>query len=165
MTPVLEIPFHFGRVFSPPFLLQLPFTPARPFPAPHLGSPRQYCPNQAFRLACYGKPIVMMTQYEIARFIAGKLPEIKNDLHYCQAGNVYQPIQVLTEYTKRMALEHNFKMVGKCMILADAIYQRGNIMVKNAVENVFIFAFSSVMALYNIVEWRIVQSYMPRQAI
>jgi len=102
-----------------------------------------------------------MTQNEIARFIAGKLPELKNDLHYCRAGNVYQPIQVLTEYTKRMAIEHDFKMVGKCMNLVDTIYERGNTQVKNAVENVFIFAFSSIMALYNIVEWRIVQSYMP----
>ena len=47
------------------------------------------------------------------------------------------------------------------MALADNIYEQGNPLVRNAIENVFIFSFSSIMALYNIVEWRIVQSYMP----
>ena len=103
----------------------------------------------------------MINQYEIAGFIAGKLPLIKNDLQNCRSGNVYQPIQVLTEYTKRMAIGHDFKMVGKCMELADKIYEKGNANVRNAIENVFIFSFSSIMALYNIVEWRIAQSYMP----
>lgn len=102
-----------------------------------------------------------MTQYEIPGFIAGKLPEIKKDLQGCRAGNVYQSIQVLTDYTKRMAIEHNFKKVEKCMALVERIYEKGNLLVKNAVENVFVFSFSSIMALCNIIEWRIVQSYMP----
>ena len=60
-----------------------------------------------------------------------------------------------------MALEHEFKMVEKCMLLVEKIYEKGNVPVKNAVENVFIFSFSSIMTICNIVEWRIVQSFMP----
>jgi hypothetical protein len=104
----------------------------------------------------------MMNQYEVPVYIAGKLPQIKNDLHRPGAAeNIYQSIQVLTDYTKRMAIEHNFKMVEKCMGLVGRIYETGNTLVRNAVENVFVFSFSSIMCLCNIAEWRIVQSYMP----
>ena len=104
----------------------------------------------------------MMDQFEVPAFIAGKLPQIGRDLR--SAGrevSIFQSMQVLTDYTKRMALEHDFRMVEKCMDLVEKIYAKGNTLVKNAVENVFIFSFSSIMAQCNIVEWRIVQSYMP----
>lgn len=52
-------------------------------------------------------------------------------------------------------------MVQQCLNLAEKIYLKGDAMVKNAVENIFIFSFSSMMAFCDIVEWRIVQSYMP----
>ena len=75
--------------------------------------------------------------------------------------DIYKSIQTLTDYTKRMALEHNFKMVEKCLALVERIYDKGNALVKSAVENIFIFSFSSMRMLCNIVEWRMVQSYMP----
>lgn len=74
---------------------------------------------------------------------------------------IYQSVQELTDYTRRMALEHNFKMVEKCMRQVENMYEKGNTMTKNAIENIFIFSFSSLIANCNIVEWRIVQSYMP----
>ena len=104
----------------------------------------------------------MISQYEVPALIATKLPQIKNDLS--RNGNetsVYQSIQVLTDYTRRMALEHNFAMVRQCMSLVEKIYGKGNVLVKNAVENVFVFSFSTLMSRCNAVEWRIVQSYMP----
>jgi len=70
-------------------------------------------------------------------------------------------MQVLTDYTKRMALSHDFKMVEKCMTLVEKIYRKGTALVRNAVENVFIFSFSSMMPTCNPVEWRLVQSCMP----
>lgn len=72
-------------------------------------------------------------------------------------------IQALTDLTKRMALEHNFEMVGKCMNQANMLYEKGNAAVRNAVENVFIYSFSTLMCNCNIVEWRMVQSYMPSE--
>ncbi len=104
----------------------------------------------------------MLSPYEIPALIAGKLPRTKNDLSRNGAHtSVYQSGQVLTVYTWRMALEHNFKMVQQCMSLAEKIYEKGNALVKNAIENVFIFSFSTIMSRCNAVEWRIVQSYMP----
>ena len=60
-----------------------------------------------------------------------------------------------------MALEHDFKMVEKCMNLVEKLYEKGNTLVRNAVENIFIFSFSTMLSRCNVVEWRIVQSYMP----
>jgi len=93
----------------------------------------------------------MLSQYESLPLIANKLP----------APSLYQSIQVLTDYTRRMAFERNYKMVEKCMALVEKIYEKGNTLVKNAVENIFIFSFSTMLSRCNIVEWRIVQSYMP----
>jgi hypothetical protein len=106
----------------------------------------------------------MLNQTQIPAYIAGELPQISREF----SGNgatltAWQSIQVLTDYTKRMALEHDFKMVSQCMRLMGKLYQKGNAMVRAAIENVFIFSFSSLLYNCNIVEWRIVQSYMPSE--
>ena len=104
----------------------------------------------------------MLNQYEVPAYIAGKLPQVKSDLSRNGVTlTAYQSIQVLTDYTKRMALEHDFKMVQKCMVLVEYLYEKGNALVKNAVENIFVFSFSTMLSRCSIVEWRIVQSYMP----
>jgi len=83
----------------------------------------------------------MLNQYQIPAYITGKLPQLRNDLKGASL-TVYQSVQVLTDYTKRMALEHDFKMVEKCMHLVEALYKKGNTLVRNAVENVFIFSYN-----------------------
>jgi len=105
----------------------------------------------------------MLSQHEVPALIAGKLPQIKSDLSDNAKHSPYHSIQVLTDYTKRMALEHNFKMLQNCMALVQTIYEKGNLLVKNAVENVFIFSFSTMLSRCNTVEWKIVQSYMPKE--
>jgi len=70
-------------------------------------------------------------------------------------------VQVLTDYTKRMALEHDFKMVGKCMTLMGTLYEKGNALTRSAVENIFIYSFSTMMCGCNIVEWKTIRSSMP----
>ena len=105
---------------------------------------------------------MFMNQFDLPAFIAGRLPQVKQDLPVPgKISTVNRSIQVLTDYTRRMAIEHDFKMVRKCMSLVERIYEKGDALVRNAVENVFIFSFSSIMTTFNIVEWRMVQSYMP----
>jgi len=104
----------------------------------------------------------MLNQYAVPAFIADKLPQVRTELALAGAStSAWQSIQVLTDYTKRMALEHDFKMVEKCMSLVQKLYEKGNAMVRGAIENIFIFSFSTLMSHCNSVEWRIVQSYMP----
>jgi hypothetical protein len=106
----------------------------------------------------------MFDQQQIPALVARQFPQVQQDLWRVGAQaplTAFQSIQVLTDYTKRMALEHDFNMVGKSMTLMGKLYEKGNAIVRNAVENVFIYSFSALMCNCNIVEWRMVQSYMP----
>ena len=103
--------------------------------------------------------MVMMHEFEVPAYISGTLPQLKRE--FTPGCHVYDAVQVLTDYTKRMALQHNFKEVKVCMSLIEKLYGKGDTLVKNAVENIFVFSFSSMRLLCNIVEWRMVQSIMP----
>ncbi len=70
-------------------------------------------------------------------------------------------IQHLTDYTKRMALEHNFKMVENCMTVMGMLYEKGSKVTRSAVENIFIYSFSTMMCSCNIVEWKAIRASMP----
>ena len=160
---VLKNPYHSGRVNWPPVrgkgeahCIQTLYSAAfAPVQIPSLQNGHLFgipYPNNEF----------MMNQYEVPVYISCKLPQIKNDLTRSgQKGNIHQSIRVVADYTKRMALEHDFKMVEKCMRLVERIYDKGDACVKCAVENTFIYSFSSMLSIYNIVEWRMLQSYMP----
>jgi hypothetical protein len=104
----------------------------------------------------------MLQQQDVPAFIAARMPEVKRDL---SAGRnlptAYSAIQVLTDHTKRLAFQHDFAGLRNCMILVHQIYQTGNSAVRNAVENIFVFAFSSILPRCNHMEWRLVQSCMP----
>ncbi|HEV3325001.1 MAG TPA: hypothetical protein VG052_05330, partial [Puia sp.] len=76
---------------------------------------------------------------------------------------VFRAIQELTDQAKHLALEHDFAGLKNCMNRVQKIYRSGNAAVKNAVENIFIFAFSSILPHCNQVEWRLVQSCMPTE--
>lgn len=78
-----------------------------------------------------------------------------------QQNNAFQSVQILTEYTKRMALQHDLKKVENCMQLANELYHKGDALVRAAVENIFIYSFSSLMYACNTIEWHMVQSCMP----
>lgn len=76
---------------------------------------------------------------------------------------VFNAIQELTDQAKRLAFQHDFAGLKNCMIRVQKIYRSENAAVKNAVENIFIFSFSSILPHCNQVEWRLVQSCMPTE--
>ncbi|WP_153798502.1 DUF7674 family protein [Foetidibacter luteolus] len=103
-----------------------------------------------------------MNQYEVPALMADELPEIKTDLkHLPVLGNVNSAMRILADFTSRMIKQGNYVMVRKCMRLADRMYSRGNNLVRTAVENVFVFSFSSLKLSCNRSEWRFLQARMP----
>src|ERR1700761_1708532 len=76
---------------------------------------------------------------------------------------IFSTMQSLTDQAKRLAFQHDFVGLKNCMNLVQQIYNTGNAAAKNAVENIFIFAFSSILPHCNQVEWRLVQSCMPTE--
>ena len=76
---------------------------------------------------------------------------------------LFSTLQSLTDQAKRLAFQHDLVGLKSCMNLVQQIYKTGNDAVKNAVENIFIFAFSSILPHCHQVEWRLVQSCMPTE--
>jgi hypothetical protein len=76
---------------------------------------------------------------------------------------IFTTIQSLTDQAKRLSFQHDLVGLKHCMNLVQQIYQTGNTAVKNAVENIFVFAFSSILPRCNQVEWRLIQSCMPTE--
>jgi hypothetical protein len=76
---------------------------------------------------------------------------------------IFSAIQELTDQAKRLAFQHDFTGLKNCMNLVQQIYKSGNTVVKNAVENIFVFAFSSILPRCNQVEWQLVRSCMPQE--
>jgi hypothetical protein len=76
---------------------------------------------------------------------------------------IFSAIQELTDQAKRLAFQHDFAGLKNCMNLVQQLYKSGNAAVKNAVENIFVFAFSSILPRCNQVEWQLVQSCMPQE--
>lgn len=103
-----------------------------------------------------------MNKYEVPIKIGNEFPEIHKELrHLAVLGNVYESINVLTAFTRKMAAAHQFKKVQRCMELANYLHERGNALVKNAVENIFIYSFSLMRASSNPIEWRLLRAVIP----
>jgi hypothetical protein len=103
-----------------------------------------------------------MNQYEIPAMLEDELPAIAPDLkENAIKGNVTNAIKVLTNYTRKLVSLHDLPAVVKCMQVADKIYEKGNNVVRNAVENVFVYSFSGLQCACNKLEWKVIQAKMP----
>ena len=88
----------------------------------------------------------MITQYEVPGYLAQVLPvsALRPQPGHISL-NIYKDLQHFTDYTKAAAEGHHYSLVKKCFRLADKLYANGDAVVKNAVENIFVFSFSSII--------------------
>ena len=86
----------------------------------------------------------MINQLEIPMYLAEALPEISPDLTSAQKSNPYVAMNSLLTFTCDNIRAHNFNTVKTCFQVADKFYSKGNAMVKNAVQNVFVFSFTKM---------------------
>jgi hypothetical protein len=86
----------------------------------------------------------MINQLEIPMFLEDALPEMT---HLPVAGvkqDAYKAIKHLATFTDQQIRERNFDTVKKCFAVADRLYDNGNGVVKNAIQNVFVFSFTKM---------------------
>ncbi|XZF14059.1 DUF7674 family protein [Chitinophagaceae bacterium MMS25-I14] len=83
----------------------------------------------------------MINQHEVPMYLQETLPEISIE-KMKEPQHVYSSVHALLDYTFQQVKEHNFPMVKKCFSIAEKLYEKGNSVVKNAIENVFVFSFS-----------------------
>ncbi|MFT3827528.1 MAG: hypothetical protein QM731_26640 [Chitinophagaceae bacterium] len=84
----------------------------------------------------------MISQYELPAYLREVMPQTDSmELTVRAQTNLYTSLQCFTRYTGKAFLEHNTKLAGKCCRLAERLYVNGDALVKNAIENIFIYAF------------------------
>ena len=91
-----------------------------------------YCANES----------IMINQVELPMYLEDAIPEISHDLVLNCETNAYSAMNTLTAFTSENIEAHNYNVVKRCFLLADKLYSKGNGIVKNAVENVFVFSFT-----------------------
>lgn len=102
-----------------------------------------------------------MNQYEVPALLSDELPALDADLKQVKLGNVHSCIRLFTEYTGKMIRIHQVDMVKHCMRVAEQLYVKGNGLIRNAIENVFVYAISSMRSCCSKGEWQHIQAQMP----
>jgi len=84
----------------------------------------------------------MISQEELPVFIEKSIPELLGVIKKNKCTNTYDVVRQMLTYTTSQVVKHNIADAKKCMTLAALLYQKGNIDVKNAIENVYVYSFS-----------------------
>jgi len=104
----------------------------------------------------------MITHCEVASYLVDELPEIKEDLKRISPTlNIFRSIQCLTDYTRHKVAQHDLRVVKKCFAIAENIYSSGNVLVRDAIENIFVYSFSALLNLGSKDEKGELQAIMP----
>ena len=117
-----------------------------------------------------GMPLVLrariknhiMNQNEMSAIIDEAFPQLKEEigkkgfLH-----NAYKLIGFLTDFTREKLSLHDLNTTIRSFRLVDKIYTKGDLVVKNAIENIFVFSFSHLQGNCTTGEWRKLQAEIP----
>ena len=87
-----------------------------------------------------------MNYLQATQEITVAIPEICDDLKKTTIQNSYHIIEFLTDKIKTMIQENNTSCLFKCLRKMDDLYKDGDKMVKNAIENSFIYSLDSCTA-------------------
>jgi hypothetical protein len=94
----------------------------------------------------------MISRYEASQMIDSQLKHKISRLNTHRTGlnvdlsfDLYRSVNDLTEITWRAAVEHDFMLLKQCFALAENLYNKGEQLVKDVLENTFIYAFSRII--------------------
>lgn len=104
----------------------------------------------------------MLTQYEIPAYFISELPEMIYEFKYIfPSMDIHDIIQCLTNYTTRRIMQHDLENVNKSLIAAEHIFCQGNMIVKAAIESVFVYSLIPLIGIWNNENEQELQSFMP----
>ncbi len=104
----------------------------------------------------------MITQFDVSTCLVEQLPEIRTNLNYSYPTlNIFKTIRCLVDHTRSKMEQHDMQGVKNCLDTAEYIYSRGNKPVKNIIENIFVYSFSSLFNMGSSDEKRELQNLMP----
>jgi hypothetical protein len=76
-------------------------------------------------------------------YLEEALPDILQDQKQQSLDDIYVSVYLLVNYTRGNIVKGNLTAVKKCFKIADKLYSKGNRIVRSALENVYVFSFSS----------------------
>ena len=103
-----------------------------------------------------------MNRYEAPAIMAREFPGAGSELVFLSiTGNINKAMKLLAKYTGSLIESGKYNTVNKCMAVVDSMYEKGDLLVKNAIANEFVYYFSLMSLSCNKVEWHIVQAKIP----
>ncbi len=103
-----------------------------------------------------------MNQIAVGEEIATTIPGLKKEISRAiSSKNSYALIRVLTKYCQKMVEQHQEETVEKCFRLVGLCYSKGDTVVKNAIENVFVFSLDSILFSCSSTERKKILSQIP----
>lgn len=97
----------------------------------------------------------MINQLEVPMFLEEAVPNIKSDICDGHCNRAYDLMSSLSAYTCQNITAHDFKTVKRCFQVAEKLYDKGNAVVKNAVQNVFVYSFTNIFQKYPVERQRL----------
>jgi len=91
----------------------------------------------------------MINQYEVSGYLEEALPGFNSVIDAEKKNSLYVTIYRLLTFTTQRVSEHNYTAAKKCLDAVAKLYDKGNSVVKNAVENVYVYSFSNLIYAAN----------------
>ena len=79
-------------------------------------------------------------------FLEYALPEMPKALISCEKKDAYGAINQLALFTDAQIKQHNYGTAKRCFAVAEKLYDKGNNIVKSAVQNVFVFSLTRMLS-------------------
>jgi len=79
---------------------------------------------------------------ELPGYVEKAIPELTGVMKESKSLNAYEVVRHLVTYTSSQIVKHNMNAAKKCLALAEQLYNKGNDVVRNAIENVYVYSFS-----------------------
>ena len=94
----------------------------------------------------------MISRYEASQMIDTELKHKISFLNSNRTGlnldlsfDFYRSVNDLTEIAQKAAANHDFILLKQCIALAEKLYNNGERLVKDVLENTFIYSFSRII--------------------
>jgi hypothetical protein len=84
----------------------------------------------------------MITQEDLPEYIEKALPELSGLCKRKKCRNSYDLIGQMLQYTHVQVMKHNMQAAKDCLALAEQFYKKGNVAVRSAIENAYVYSFS-----------------------
>jgi hypothetical protein len=84
----------------------------------------------------------MIDQQDLTAYLQKNIPGFRGIDKNEKQGDVYAMVKQLLKHTTVQVAKHNIEAAKHCLSVAEQLYNKGNGVVKNAIENVFVFSFS-----------------------